>query len=208
MLRNSNRCLGLDNNSRNQAGKSPQGQEMTQASQQITSIYLIGAPGVGKTTLINYLIADWDITGFSKTPISHTLYRLPDGRTATQLGVAKPPFGGTDTLSFTVIEKATQWLPDTHILLAEGDRLANPRYLTYLQETTNLNLFHLKAPQTTLTARRTQRATKHNLPEQNTQWANSRATKHAKLAEQFNATTLDATLKPEQLAQIVFSCLQ
>lgn len=174
----------------------------------ITSIYLIGAPGVGKTTLMNNLIADWTITGFSKDPVGQTQYRLPDQRTATQLGVAKPPFGGTDTLSYTAINKLLEWLPATNILIAEGDRLANPRYLSYLQQNTKLNLFYLQAPQITLNDRRTARATKHNLPMQNPTWANGRHTKHQNIAKAFNATTLDATLKPDQLAQIVQSCLQ
>jgi GTPase SAR1 family protein len=174
------------------------------------AIYIIGAPGVGKTTLTNALISPWEALETPLKPVKHTNYRTPNGLKVTQLGHAKPPFGGTDTLSYTAINLIEPWLHflDADYLYAEGDRLANPRFFDYIEQHTKLHLFYLRAPQITLIQRRTDRAAAHDLPMQNPSWANGRATKHQRLAYNYAATTLDATLSPSRLAQIVNEYIQ
>lgn len=174
------------------------------------AIYIIGAPGAGKTTLTNTLTENWNTLEAPLQPVKHINYQTLTGLKVTQLGHAKPPFGGTDTLSYTAINLIEPWLPtlEADYLYAEGDRLANTRFFDYLKQHTTLHLFYLRAPQITLINRRTDRAEANNLPMQNPSWANGRATKHQRLAHNYNAITLDATQEPSRLAQTVLQYIQ
>lgn len=97
-------------------------------------IYLIGAPGSGKSTLMRELTDRW-----TRTPAETGLARdfLINPQTscveAVELGRRRPEFAGTDALGQSVIGVACQWIADqseTGLVFAEGARLGNRRFLT------------------------------------------------------------------------------
>lgn len=96
-------------------------------------IYLIGAPGAGKSTLMARLTERW-----SRTPAETGLTRdlLIDPQTslleAVELGRRRLDFAGTDALGQSVIGEAIEWMinqRETDLVFAEGARLGNRRFL-------------------------------------------------------------------------------
>lgn len=95
-------------------------------------IYLIGEPGSGKTTLMRAATAEYPRIEFAK-PIAHEMLFNPAGlAVAIELGKNRPPFSGTDTLGMSAITAAEHLIRTTYVpvILAEGARLANNRFLT------------------------------------------------------------------------------
>ncbi len=169
------------------------------------TIYLIGAPGAGKTTLMGEVMRDWNLLSRETQPVKHSWWETPYG-IALELGHPRAPFGGTDTLSYTAINTLELWLPNLEkvdLLVGEGDRLANNRFIDLCRTLGPVHLYHLTAPEGLLQDRRAHRAAKNALHPQNPTWATGRATKHRNLAEQQNAQTLDATQPPAALAQLI-----
>lgn len=96
-------------------------------------IYLIGAPGSGKSTLMSKLTHRW-----TRSPAESGLTRdlLCDPQTslleAVELGRRRPHFAGTDALGQSVIATAIDWMiwqRETDLVFAEGARLGNRRFL-------------------------------------------------------------------------------
>lgn len=101
-------------------------------------IYLVGAPGAGKSTLMARLtdgLARATVTG---TAVGHgvTHDMLFDPVTgellAAELGAQRTMFGGTDALPSSIIERAIPWVQTMPygLILGEGARLANKRFLS------------------------------------------------------------------------------
>ena len=98
----------------------------------MNGVYLFGPPGVGKTTLMDALLAD--------------VVRLPPERVGRlvlepllagdgtfggmHLGRTRAHHGGTDALPYDVVADACTWVRDTSVttLYGEGARLANVRF--------------------------------------------------------------------------------
>lgn len=106
-------------------------------------VYLIGAPGAGKSTLMARLTAGFDrvAIGTDEAPVAHDqLFRtvpggVDDGTVelvGAELGVRRDLFAGTDALPSSVIDKAVPWIATRPypLILAEGARLANKRFIT------------------------------------------------------------------------------
>lgn len=166
-------------------------------------VYLIGAPGAGKTTTMNALTRDWCLLDRAAKPVKHSWYSSDHG-VALELGHPRAPFGGTDTLSYTAITTLEAWLPtvtDCQLIVGEGDRLAIARFMELARKLGQLHLFYLDTPPQDSQARREQRALDHGLKLQNPAWAEGRATKHARLAEQYQAHRLPPGCTPEEYAQ-------
>lgn len=99
-----------------------------------TLLYMIGEPGIGKTTTMAVITAHLTLLGVTDTPFTHTLYGdHPDGHVTTiEIGKHRPIFGGTDALAMSVITRVETWLhttPPVPLLLGEGARLSNMRFL-------------------------------------------------------------------------------
>jgi GTPase SAR1 family protein len=172
-------------------------------------IYIIGAPGSGKTTLTQTLMQKWVLTAQNRLPVKHETYTLTTGETAISLGWTNPPFSGTDTLPYTAITQIEQWLPTVtaDIIIGEGDRLAIDRYLNLATQLGQLHLYYLDTNPAVASDRRAMRSIQNNTATQNPSWVSGRATKHLNLAQRWNAKTLPGNLPPQQLAGIILNDL-
>lgn len=160
-------------------------------------IYLIGAPGAGKTTTMRWIRFHLGVvTRPVPVPFAHTEW-MKDGKVkAVEYGENRGAFSGTDALSMSVIEKAipfTDYLGRLGVapIFAEGDRLANVRFFNAVRAAGyTLQLFYLEAPEELLADRRAQRSKVYGGKEQDATWVKSRATKARALAQDFRATVI------------------
>jgi ATPase subunit of ABC transporter with duplicated ATPase domains len=174
----------------------------------VKTIYLLGAPGTGKTTLANLIKKSWGESRPCNDNFAHEVFRCETGFNIS-LGKNKPPFSGTDTLSNSVIERVEQmyeaWdkFGQINYILGEGDRLAIARMMDLAKKYGTLYSFYLHAPDEIINERRSERAKQNNLKLQNPTWVKGRATKHQRLAAAIGSHELDATLDPAELFQQV-----
>lgn len=159
--------------------------------------YLIGEPGVGKTTLLS-AVTD-GLRGMAvRRPFARTLYDCG----VVELGEARAVFGGTDTLSMSVQPKVLEWaeMPDYPDIVGEGDRLANAKFFQGMKDLGyDLCIVHCSAPPDVLTERRLARAAAHSMKPQDAVWLQGRQTKVARLAEAWATIQLDMTADPQLL---------
>lgn len=129
------------------------------------SLYLLGAPGVGKSTVLAAYLAWRRLSALPEDRvhgrlIGHPLYGPTGEAYGLYLGRFREQFPGTDGLSMAVAPDAREWargLADgTHlqIIVGEGARLGNVGFLTALGESTHLTLALLTASEERLTERR------------------------------------------------------
>lgn len=110
-------------------------------------LYLIGAPGAGKSTLMAKLTGH--LAREEQTePVPHDVLRyriyggedkldgVPEEVIGAEIGRHREHFGGTDALPASIIEKAIPWIQTVPypLILGEGARLANKRFLTAAAE--------------------------------------------------------------------------
>lgn len=98
-------------------------------------IYLIGAPGAGKSTLMGMLTCGWERrTAPAPGPQRDWLInRDTCDVDAVEIGRRRAEFSGTDALGSAIINVAQPWLEtqtETDLVLAEGARLGNRRFLS------------------------------------------------------------------------------
>lgn len=97
-------------------------------------IYLIGPPGVGKSTAMRAATSEW-----AAVPAKSMAHRVPytqlvdrDGIVrAIELGTRRDPFGGTDAMSMSIGPAAADFLASQPhpLVLGEGQRLATRPFL-------------------------------------------------------------------------------
>lgn len=93
--------------------------------------YIIGEPGVGKSTLVGWLTEGLP---YEETDSPFAFRRYDCG--VTELGRRREAFSGTDALAMDVQPKVTAYIEavQPRLVLAEGDRLANRKFFTFLRE--------------------------------------------------------------------------
>ena len=156
------------------------------------ALYIIGEPGVGKSTLVEHLTRDLP---FEETDSPFPMRVYDCG--VTELGRRRPEFSGTDALGMAVQPKVEAYLEGMKpgLLLAEGDRLANEKFFVALQrfgyQLHVVALIGMGAA----AKRRLERGSK-----QDVSWLRGRQTKVRNLIESWATAGLDATQPVEELA--------
>ena len=157
-------------------------------------LYISGEPGIGKSTLMRDATSVWERIHLpaepGRTPHRDLLFHRahPGVCCAVELGRLRDTLSGTDALPANCITDAEAWLRsgqaarESALILAEGARLANQRFLTAaLESGYHVQLLHLQG--TSLAAhRRSYRARIHGCDEQNPSRVKGRRTAAADLA--------------------------
>lgn len=160
------------------------------------AVYLIGGPGVGKSTVMQSLLEGWtpgDYTRFTvREMFGHWLEHEVLG-VAAYLGKLRPEYPGTDALSRSVQPHAVSWVATLPMLglswvFGEGERLGNAGFLTALAEQTRLRVIHLVASPEIAEERRLHRAGKVMTPT----YCKAKTTQAANVARAVGAVEVDA----------------
>lgn len=167
-------------------------------------VYLFGEPGVGKSHLTRRLLKN--LTAGEPVhhpkPFHHTEW--PNG--VIHLGNPQPKndkHPGTDTLGYSVMPLACDWIktvPTGTVVLAEGDRLANPKFWNTAQNTGHHVLtIHLHNPHHAALNRQGRQTN------QNPTWLKSRQTRVLNLSTHPGTITLNpmAPATPTQLLALI-----
>lgn len=145
------------------------------------SIYIIGGPASGKSTLMAQLLEGW-VPGphqrWGREVFGHYLEHPEKGRGA-YIGHLRPEYPGTDALSFSAAPRVVEWLEALPLLgldwvFGEGARLSHLGFLLELDKATDLTIIHLSVDPEVAAQRRAQRPGK-KLSEQFCKAATSRA---------------------------------
>ena len=94
-------------------------------------VYVIGVPGVGKTTVVEAALADLAETRTPvELPVPHERLDVGGVAVGAHLGKRRAGFGGTDALAMNIQPRVVEWLSGQPypLILAEGDRLANAKF--------------------------------------------------------------------------------
>jgi broad-specificity NMP kinase len=184
-------------------------------------IYLLGAPGVGKSTVMRYLMKDWTPMQYMRLTeremFGHYL-ESSEGHLGVYLGRLREQFPGTDALSMSVQPQALKWvenMPGLSMVFGEGSRLGNATFLSALADKIDLAVTLLTCDEEVLRERRASRPdggdwkTGRKTAEQAENWAKGQATRAANAAEAlrdmgYNVMEMDTTdLWPDQIAELV-----
>jgi GTPase SAR1 family protein len=166
----------------------------------ITAIFVVGAPGVGKTTLVRQLL---DGVALIEKP------KWTVGRKVVAAGHYKgDTFDGADMVPYNGAQDALiYWrdsLRDRPFVIFDGDRFSNQTTLDFLRGQDLIGRFycvHLVAREDILAARRAKRGSN-----QNPSWMLGRATKAARFFERTDWTgrmEFDASVAPEANASLL-----
>lgn len=171
------------------------------------AVYLIGEPGVGKTTLMEALSDGYTIEAADRLEGQLWGEKLwaGDRYAGIRLGRSRETFSGTDALGMAVNPDAIRWLETGDLpplILGEGARLGNLRFQIALHNKTSALTILLRAADAA--ERREKRGS-----QQDPNWIKGRATASLKLFHTIvelglPALSLDTTsMTPEEAGNIV-----
>lgn len=154
------------------------------------AVYLIGPPGVGKSTLMDGLLAPFERRGPIKvpapvrtTPLSYEELWNGGRPVGCSLGFRRKSFSGTDALGMSVNPQAVAWAETGAAgwgeIWGEGARLANRAFLQALDRHTDLTVVELVAAPRMLDERCALRGSS-----QSTAWRSGAATRARTLSSE------------------------
>ncbi len=182
-----------------------------------TVLYILGAPGVGKTALARALLG-WGEERMGKTclgnlsPKDLRLITSESGYKWTRQGnvyaaghYTGEPFDGADTVGYTqAIPTLSYWkqklVAENTLTILDGDRFSTKPSLAFLQAMPCLRILgvHLVASPEVLEARRKAREAVTGKV-QNATWAKGRGTKAANFARRMGAVVFDGSRPVSEL---------
>lgn len=167
-------------------------------------IYMIGAPGIGKSTLMRELTKNCDRYEVPGKPAYDAL--LKEGKIAgVELGRRRENFSGTDALPMDAHPRALEWIGQAPfpLVLAEGQRLGTLAFFRAAHESGyNVHVLALDSPPEVSARRRAQRGSS-----QSESWVKGATTRAAHLLQKalssglFDVAILDAENSPQRLAE-------
>jgi GTPase SAR1 family protein len=165
------------------------------------AIYIVGSPGVGKSTLMKSLIAN--LTFSEKVSLEGTFYghEFDNG---VYLGLFRDEYPGTDGLVLTCAPDAEKYVSSTEapILIGEGSKFTYARFFQSMTVNRTLIIIKLIASRQELEARRKQRNSN-----QNPSWLKATDTRIFKALNNVNnvqVLTLDTNkLSPAMVSKMV-----
>lgn len=154
-----------------------------------TLVYLFGAPGVGKSTVMAVLTSLCDRVQAS-SGFPHEILISSEGRmVGAEMGRTRSSFSGTDALSMSIQPQAVSWVSTRPygLILGEGSRLANAGFLEAARLAGyTVHPFYLAASPEALQERRKLRGSR-----QNEAWMKGAATRAENLALKLGLSPLD-----------------
>jgi ribose 1,5-bisphosphokinase PhnN len=157
------------------------------------ALYVVGPPGVGKTTLVLALTDRLDLEPGEvldqRAPLLRGQRWHDTYGGGIVLGRKRPRFGGTDALSMAALPQAIAWARESTMpanVIGEGQRLAHISFLEALSERGNLTVVSLDAPPEVLSERCDLRGS-----DQNPQWMRGATTRARNVVAQSMAAHLD-----------------
>jgi len=170
------------------------------------TIYLIGQPGSGKTTLTKEFQKSWAKVNMSDRPFKHQEWEAPELGKVYSLGWDREHFSGTDTLGNTVIKYVEAFYDqasrEVNYIYGEGDGLANGTYFDIAERYGTLYLFYLATNDKIAQARREARSAETGKT-QNPTWVKGRVTKHKNLSVKYSAIYLPGNKTPREITEIM-----
>jgi GTPase SAR1 family protein len=117
------------------------------------AVYLLGAPGVGKSSVMRVLLNPWKASDYvrftDREMFGHYLHEPARDLHGAYLGHLRPEFPGTDALSMSVQPQALKWLRqndgELDYIYGEGARLGNFAFLSELAYRSHLTVVHITA---------------------------------------------------------------
>jgi hypothetical protein len=160
-------------------------------------LFLVGAPGVGKTTLARLLLEpDPYLVQKPKWTVGETICAAGHYTGGTFDGADMVPYNGAkDALAYWA-----QNLKSKKLTIFDGDRFSNANTLAFLKnEGARITCVHLEVDDAELTRRREQRGSK-----QNASWMLGRKTKARRFAESIESYMFaTANTAPDRLLDLV-----
>jgi hypothetical protein len=94
-----------------------------------TLVYVVGAPGCGKTTLMAELTRNCSRSP-ADGPVPYDLLSIGRHHVAVEMGKHRGTFSGTDAMSMSIQPQAEKWIAGRPhpLVLGEGMRLANLKF--------------------------------------------------------------------------------
>ena len=177
----------------------------------MNSVYVIGAPGAGKTTGLT--AARITLGWYGVDPVGAPVPAVMRNVTprVVELGKDRPAFGGTDTLGMGIGPDACTAVRSgafsgTTLLIGEGDRLAYDGFFQALADCSErFTVLWVDGEESVMAGRRSQRAEAHGMKPQSAAWVKGRTTKVLGLAQRWanNLVRVDANLPEREVAAAI-----